>query len=120
MEPENLVREINASDGSFVASLRFDRIWEHVKFVRLCKALHESAKLHQGDTSLPRGLSQLFWYCGTFIPKLTDPHDLPAGSTGINYNMVVRLLEALGNEWFCEGDLLGDDELAEMIRSTAS
>src|SRR5580698_480795 len=60
-----LQREMDAAPGTFLGGIRFDLRWDQGKFDVLCAALHSVAIEHARQENLPRGLSQLFWYCGT-------------------------------------------------------
>jgi hypothetical protein len=108
---EVLSRELNASPGSFIAGVRFDLRWDSAKFSELCEALQTATKEYVGSSELPRDLSQLFWYCGTFIPMLVQQRDFIVGQSHINYEKACSLLKRLGNAWFADDSLIGDDEL---------
>ncbi|HEY2589064.1 MAG TPA: hypothetical protein VGI81_25195 [Tepidisphaeraceae bacterium] len=112
---EVLVRELSASPGSFIAAVRFDLRWDSAKFSELCKALQTATKEYVGLSDLPRDLSQLFWYCATFIPMWVQQRDFATGQSHINYEKACYLLKRLGNAWFADDSLLGDDEFAAMM-----
>jgi hypothetical protein len=110
-----LARELNASPGSFIAGVRFELRWDPAKFAELCEALQAAAKQHVGSSELPRDLSQLFWYCGTFIPMFVQQRDFTVGQSNVNYEKACSLLKRLGNAWFGDDCLLGDDEVAALL-----
>lgn len=103
-----LLNELAAAEGSFIASVRFDLRWNSKKFRRLCRAMHNAAKANAGSGDLPRGMSQLFWYCGTFLPAWFDQREFRVGQPHVDYGQVATILRTLGNEWFGE-DCLSDD-----------
>src|SRR4051812_21501225 len=113
--PEVLARELNASPDSFVAGIRFDLRWDSAKFSELCEALQAATKQHAGSGELPRDLSQLFWYCGTFIPMWVQQRDFTVGQSHIDYDKACSLLKRLGNAWFADDNLLGDDEFVALL-----
>ena len=112
---EVLTREWNASPGSFVACVRFDLRWDAAKFSALCEALQAATKEYVGRTDLPRDLSQLFWYCGTFIPIFVQQRNFTVGRPHVNYDKACSLLKRLGDAWFAEDNLLTDEELASKL-----
>jgi hypothetical protein len=112
---EVLAREWNASPGSFIAGMRFDLRWDSAKFATLCEALQAATKEYAGRSDLPRDLSQLFWYCGTFIPMLVQQRDFTVGQSHVNYDKAFSLLKRLGDAWFADDSLLTDDELASKL-----
>ena len=101
--------------GSFIAGVRFDLRWDSAKFSEFCEALHTATRQYAGRSELPRGLSQLFWYCGTFIPMFVRQRDFTVGQSHVNYEKACSLLERLGNAWFGDDSLLSDDELASKL-----
>ena len=112
---EILARELNATPGSFIAGIRFDLRWDSTKFSELCEALQAATKQHVGSSDLPRDLSQLFWYCGTFIPMFVQQRDFTVGQSHVNYERACSLLKRLGDAWFCDDCLLGDDEFTSRL-----
>jgi hypothetical protein len=115
-----LTRELGASPGSFIAGLRFELRWDSAKFSQLCAALHAAAKTYAGNTTLPRDLSQLFWYCGTFLPRWLDQRDFRVGQPHVDYDKASALLKRLGDAWFGDDCLLNDSELAEALSAVSS
>jgi hypothetical protein len=114
-DPQVLYRELNASPGSFIAALRFDLKWDNHKFVELCWALHDAAKQNRGEATVPRGVSQLFWYCGTFVPFWIEQRDFRVGQPAVDLARAMRLLRLLGNDWFGEGELSTDAEIGKEL-----
>jgi hypothetical protein len=112
---EVLAREVNASPGSFIAGVRFDLRWDPATFSELCEALQAATKQHVGSRELPRDLSQLFWYCATFIPVFVQQRDFTVGQSHVNYEKACSLLKRLGDAWFADDSLLADDELAREL-----
>ena len=112
---EVLTRELNASPRSFVAGLRFDLRWDSAKFSELCEALQAATRRHVGSSELPRDLSQLFWYCATFIPVWVQQRDFTVRQSHVNYEKASWLLKRLGDAGFADDCLLGDDELANTL-----
>lgn len=110
-----LVRELTASPGSFIAAVRFELRWDSAKFSELCNALQAATKQYVGVSDLPRDLSQLFWYCGTFIPMWVQQRVFTVGQSNINYENARSLLMRLGNAWFADDGPLDDDEFAAML-----
>jgi hypothetical protein len=110
-----LARELNAAPDSFVAGVRFDLHWDSVKFSELCQALQSATRAHVGKNDLPRDLSQLFWYCGTFIPMWVQQRDFTVGQSGVNYEKACSLLKRLGDAWFGDDSLLSNEELATRL-----
>jgi hypothetical protein len=106
---------VNASPGSFIAGVRNDLRWESTKFAELCEALHAATKQHVGSDNVPRDLSQLFWYCGTFIPMWVQQRVFTVGQSHVNYEKACALLKRLSNAWFGDECLLPDDELASAL-----
>jgi hypothetical protein len=109
---EVLSRELNAMPGSFISGVRFGLQWDSAKFSELCEALHAATKRRVRSSDLPRDLSQLFWYCGTFIPMWVQQRDFTVGQSHVNYEEACSLLKRLGDAWFADGNLFSDDELA--------
>jgi len=111
--------EHDAVVGSFTASFRFDLKWDNEKFIRLCWALHAATKHHRGVSTLPRDLSQVFWWCGTFVPLWVEQTDFRVGQPSIDYDEAKSLLRSLGHQWFGEGDPLGDAEIAKRLSAVS-
>jgi hypothetical protein len=107
----------NVSTGTFIGVVRFGLRWDNEKFVCLCWAMHAAAKQRRGDSVLPRDLSQLFWYCGTFMPMWIDQSAFRVGQPAIDYDRALRVLKLLGNEWFGEGELVSDAEIANELEA---
>ncbi len=107
--------EVDAAEGSFVATLRYNLRWDREKFVQLCEALHSAAKANVGKPELPRELSQLFWYCGTFLPMWLEQRDFRVGQPEVDHDRANKLLKALGNEWFGEDCLIDDDDFKSQL-----
>jgi len=114
---ELLQSEIVAADGSFVAGVRFFMAWDSAKFVNMCRAMHDAARANTGNQCLARDVSQLFWYCGTFLPTWLDQRDFRTGQSHVDYDKVKRILRALGNEWFGEESLIDDQQLESDLQS---
>lgn len=105
-----LFNELDAGDGSFIAEARLHLRWNGDKFRRLCLGMYEVAKEYQGCNELPRDLCQLFWYCGTFLPRWFEQREFRVAQPHVNYDQAVKLLRSLGDAWFGEGCLISDDE----------
>ncbi len=112
---EVLSAEIDASQGSFIHLLRFELLWDHPKFIALCWAMHNAAKSKTKQSSLPRELSLLFWYCGTFVPEWIAQRDFRIGQPHIDYDRAIKVLRTLGNGWFGDDCVLADDEFARQL-----
>ncbi len=116
---EVVVRELNATPGSFIAGVRFDLRWDSAKFAELCEALQAETHQHAGSSNPPRDLSQLFWYCGTFIPRWVQQRDFTIGQSHVNCEKVCLLLKRLGDAWFADDSLLANDEFTTLLAATS-
>lgn len=82
-----LQQEFNAHDGSFLLQLRSDLLWDKVAFSRLTSAMLECCKAYDTgndpptthwpgspyyDLTLPRWLTEGFWYVSTFVRDHTS------------------------------------------------
>ncbi|HYE20509.1 MAG TPA: hypothetical protein VEA69_18825 [Tepidisphaeraceae bacterium] len=112
-DSEILKRELDAAPDSFVGRLRFELRWDSTRFAELCGLLRAAADAQRGAVDLPRGLSQLFWYCGTFIPTWVRQRDFTVGQSGVNYDEACTLLKRLGDAWFCGDDEEDDEPISE-------
>jgi hypothetical protein len=110
-----LERELNPVSGSFIAGIRFDLHWDPVKFAEMCQALHAISKAHIGSKELRRDVSQLFWYCGTFLPMWIEQRDFRVGQPHVDYDKAYSLLKRLGDGWFGDDCLLTDEEFAREL-----
>ena len=100
-----LAREAALADGSFLAGVRHSLRFDVEKFAALCRALHAASRVAAGSDTLPRELSQLVWYCGTFVPRWLGQRDFAVGQPDVDYAAVERVLRTLGSEWFTDNPI---------------
>lgn len=112
---EVLLRKLNATPESFIGGIRFELRWDASKFCDLCLALQAATKAQCGTNTLARDLSQLFWYCGTFVPLWVQQRDFAVGQPDVNHEKACSLLRRLGDAWFGDDSRLADEELAERL-----
>ncbi|MEO0797510.1 MAG: hypothetical protein AAFX93_20360 [Verrucomicrobiota bacterium] len=113
---KRLQAELNLSKGSFLAAVRFDLVWDSEKFIELCQAMHSVSKENKGENCLDKDISQLFWYCGTFIPMWLEQRDFKVGQPDIDYHRAIEVLKKLGNEWFGDECAFEEKQFEEELK----
>jgi tetratricopeptide (TPR) repeat protein len=105
---DNLRREFNAEEGSFLIQARVRLEWDWDAFRRLTSAMYDVADAVKGQPSIETWIAQGFWFCDTFIRDWTSHPNFPRPPEEA-YRDALELLSNLASFLFTGGNPYKDD-----------
>jgi hypothetical protein len=100
---EHLRREFSAEEGTFLLSLRGDRIeWDKAAFTRFEKTLRWACEQYQGDGQLDRWIAEGFYYASHFVRDWTSHPSFPRPEPEQYYHDCIERIDDLA-AWFFHG-----------------
>ncbi|MFB6393566.1 hypothetical protein [Polymorphospora lycopeni] len=97
-----LRREFEAAEGSFLARLRSDLVWDRVAFSRLERAMRVACGQYEGHDGLPRWVAEGFYEVSHVVAEWTAHPNFPRPHPAHYYQDCLERIRELA-DWFFRG-----------------
>jgi hypothetical protein len=114
---EKLREELEASDGSFLLSLRTDLTWDPSAFDRLIAAMLEVVQARDPEEPIPRWMAQGFWFVDWFVKEWSQHPNFPRPHSAQYYQRAYERLHDLAFYLFMGTSPYQDGKGFEALRS---
>ena len=106
-----LIKELEADQGSFLLELRTGLNWNHNYFINLVSKLYTYCLNNKDANELERPMASSIWYISTFVKGWTEHSNFPKTHSKKYYSKSYELLNELAEFYFNGTSSYTNDEL---------